>query len=160
MRRLAAVVVLVAMAAACSSGGGADGSDVAAISYERFDGTEASLGDYEGTPLVVNFFASWCAPCITEMPALEEVHQHYGDEVAFLGLAMNDTVEDAQELVDRTGVTWDLGRDPRGEIIRELGGIGMPTTVLVTAEGRVVETHTGQLTSGELTELIDAELLS
>jgi thiol-disulfide isomerase/thioredoxin len=157
VRRLL-IVALVGLAA-CSSGDGGR-SEVASISYERFDGTTASLGDYEGRPLVVNFFASWCAPCVTEMPALEEVHQKYGDEIAFLGLAMNDTVEDAQALVDRTGVTWDLGRDPRGEIIRELGGIGMPTTVLVTAEGEVVETHVGELSRKELTDLIEDELLA
>ena len=109
---------------------------------------------------MVNFFGSWCAPCTTEMPAFERVHEAYGDRVAFLGLAVNDTVEDALGIVEQTGVTWDLGRDPRGVLVEELGGIGMPTTVLVDGRGRLLEAHTGELSARELTELIEEHFFS
>jgi thiol-disulfide isomerase/thioredoxin len=129
------------------------------VTYETFEGETASLADYEGRPLVVNFWASWCGPCITEMPAFEQVHQQLGDEVAFLGLNVQDTVEDGQRFVDRMGVTWDLGRDPDGTLVQRLGGIGMPTTVLIDADGVVREINTGELDADELTSLIEEHLL-
>ena len=159
MRRLLAIVVVAVVA--CSGSGGDDGRDVSAISYRllRTEG-EASLGDYAGTPLVVNFFGTTCEPCLREMPALERVHQAYGDRVAFLGLNVQDTVEDALALVDQTGITWDLGRDPRGEIIRELDSIGMPTTVLIDPDSRLLELHLGELSEQELTDLLEDHFFS
>jgi thiol-disulfide isomerase/thioredoxin len=162
---LVAAIVGTGVFAACGgdddgSDDGADGDAASGATFERFDGEEVTLADYAGRPLVVNFFANWCPPCVTEMPAFEEVNQQYGDEVAFLGISVNESVEEAQALVDRTGVTYDLAREPQGNLVRELGGVGMPTTVLLTADGEVVEAHTGELSGDELTELIEAELLS
>src|SRR5213079_103304 len=61
-----------------------------------------------GVPTVINFFASTCTPCVSEMPALEKVHQKLGDKVQILGLAMRDDKEDALGIVRRTGVTYDV----------------------------------------------------
>jgi len=146
------------------AGSSAVGEPVVADAYETFaDGVSTGTSDlttYEGTPLVVNFFASWCVPCITEMPAFQQVHQQYGDEVAFVGLAVRDTLEEGQGIVDETGVTYDLGRDPRGDILTALGGLNLPTTVLVAADGTVTSVNTGELTVDELTQQIDQQLLS
>jgi thiol-disulfide isomerase/thioredoxin len=135
------------------------GQPVPDVSYETFDGDTARLADYEGRPLVVNFWASWCPPCITEMPAFEQVHQQLGDEVTFLGLDVQDTLEDGRRFAERTGVTWDLGRDPDGTLVRRLGGVGMPTTVLIDADGVVREINTGELDAEELTSLIEDHIL-
>jgi thiol-disulfide isomerase/thioredoxin len=136
------------------------GQPVIADTYPTFDGAEASLTDYEGTPLVVNFFASWCVPCVTEMPAFEQVHQSFGDQVAFVGLATRDQLEDSQGIVEDTGVTYDVGRDVRGDILTALGGVSLPTTVLVAADGTVTSVNSGELSGEELTTLIEDELLT
>ncbi|MGH9245529.1 MAG: TlpA family protein disulfide reductase [Acidimicrobiales bacterium] len=143
----------------------ANNDDVAAIgdpapdvTFERFDGTQGALADYRGMPLVLNFWASWCVPCITEMPEFEAVHRRLGDEVAFLGLNVQDTAEDGRAFADDSGVTWDLGRDPDGTILQRLGGAGMPTTVLIDAEGTIRHVETGDLSGDELESLIDEKL--
>ncbi len=158
-------VVLVLGTVACGQGdggeqGAADRETVPATVLETLDGDELRLTDYRGRPVVVNFFANWCTPCVTEMPAFEQVHRQLGDEVAFVGISVQETVEEARAIATRTGVTYDLAREPQGELIRALGGVGMPTTVLVDAEGGVVDTHTGELSAEELTEMIESELLS
>ncbi len=174
MRRVVALfVALVALAGACSSSGSdtdeqgrdgkgfdtpTDGDAVPDLSFERLDGSSATLRGYEGKPLVINFFGSWCEPCAREMPGFEALHRQYGDEITFLGLAVNDRVEDAQGLVDRTGVTYDLGLDPKSEILTALDGVAMPTTVLVSADGVVVGHHTGELKQGALETLIEERL--
>ena len=117
------------------------------------DGT-FTLADLAGRPAVVNFFASWCAPCVSEMPTIERVKQDVGDQMAFLGIAVNDRVEDALELVEETGVTWNLARDPHGDLTAALGPVGMPSTFLLNADGEIVEQHTGELDEDELRDLL------
>ncbi len=165
---VAVITVLALTATACGGEGDAStpgeaaegGPVVASTVLEALDGGELSLADYRGRPLVVNFFANWCAPCVIEMPEFEKVHQQLGDEVAFLGISVQETVEQARALVEQTGVTYDVAREPQGDLLRELGGVGMPTTVFIDAGGRVVDSHTGQLSAGELTELIESNLAS
>lgn len=127
-------------------------------SFTTFDGEEVALSSLRGTPTVVNFFASTCVPCITEMPAFEEVHQELGDEVAFLGLAVADRADDARALVERTGVTYRTAQDPDATVISALGGTVLPTTVLLNADGEVVATHAGELDADELRALLADEL--
>jgi peroxiredoxin len=92
------------------------------------------------------------------MPAIERVKQDVGTEVAFLGVAVNDRVEDALALIEETGITWHLARDPQGELTTELGAVGMPTTFLISPEGEIVEQHTGELDEDELRDLLRDEL--
>jgi thiol-disulfide isomerase/thioredoxin len=131
-----------------------DGPALADVELVDFDDQPVRLTDYAGRPLVVNLFASWCAPCVREMPAIEEVKQEVGGEVAFLGVATNDRVEDALALVEQTGITWDLARDPHGEAATSLGMVRMPTTFLVSPDGQLVAEHAGELEADELRDLL------
>lgn len=118
--------------------------------FSMLSGGMGSFADYRGTPLVVNFFASWCAPCVAEMPDFEAVHQELGGQVAFLGINLRDQVDDASRLVDTTGITYDVGRDPTGDLATALGVVNMPSTFFVSADGRVVEAHPGALSADDL----------
>jgi thiol-disulfide isomerase/thioredoxin len=169
MRRSLAIglTVVIALLGACTGDDDAapddrvevpDDADRTSVEFVGFDDQVVTLDDYHGRPLLVNLFASWCAPCVSEMPTIERVKQDVGDQVAFLGIAVNDRVEDAQALIDRTGITWDLARDPQGELTTELGAVGMPTTFLITPEGEIVEQHTGALEEDELRDLLRDKL--
>jgi cytochrome c biogenesis protein CcmG/thiol:disulfide interchange protein DsbE len=167
-RRGATLLVAgVLLAAACATGGTTTGEDTATspgttpvagaatvpdVEVEDFDGATVSLGDHTGTPLVVNFWASWCPPCIAEMPDLEAVHQLAGDRVRFLGVNTQDTPQRATELVADTGVTYDLVRDPDGELFRAFEVFGMPSTFYVAPDGTIVGRHTGLLTREALVD--------
>jgi thiol-disulfide isomerase/thioredoxin len=135
--------------------GEVDTGDVDDVVLEGLTGGEIALADYAGRPVVVNFFASFCAPCVQEMPAIEALKQEVGDGAVFVGVATNDDVDDALDLVDRTGVTWELARDPRGDFMNAVGGVVLPTTVVVDADGGVVWVRSGELDDGELRELRD-----
>ncbi|MDG2112957.1 MAG: TlpA disulfide reductase family protein [Actinomycetota bacterium] len=113
------------------------------VEYETLDGETTTLARYEGKPLILNFFASWCEPCVLEMPDFEAFHQDFADEYTVVGLAV-EGARPAREIVAETGVTYDTGLDQR-DIIVDMGGVGMPTTVFVSAEGVILDTHTGVL---------------
>jgi thiol-disulfide isomerase/thioredoxin len=121
-------------------------------------GDSMSLADLKGTPVVVNFFATWCVPCVKEMPGFEQVHQEIGDELAFVGIDLRDSESGARELVDKTGVTYTIGRDPSGSLFEAFDAVNMPSTFLIAADGTVVASHAGALTADELRDLIDKNL--
>ncbi len=126
--------------------------------FTTFDDEPVALSSLRGTPVLVNFFSSTCVPCITEMPDLEQVHKELGDQVTFLGLAMQDRPEDALALIDRTGVTYRTGQDKDASVITALGGTVLPTTVLIDADGQIVATHNGELDAADLRQLLADEL--
>ncbi len=168
-RSLIALVLGVALvAAACSSASESssdadspDGYPAPTASFVMFDGSTATLADYEGRPVVVNFWASWCPSCVAEMSAaLKPAQEQLGDQVAFLGLNLQDERERALRLVDETGVLFDLGEDRLGDVYLEFGGLGMPFTAFIDADGNVVEDHNGPFTAQQLVDLIEETLLS
>lgn len=126
------------------------GAEAPTTPFELLDGGSASLADHAGRPVVLNFFGSWCEPCVAEMPDLERAHQRLGDRVAFVGLAVNDPVEAARGIVTETGVSYQVGRDGDGSLLVGVGGITMPTTALVDAGGRVVDIVSGQISQAHL----------
>lgn len=160
---MGSILVLTATVVVTSADDRGDGepitlrsSGAADVRLDRFDGgAPVTLADLEGRPMVVNFFASWCGPCAREMPDFEEVHQQRGDEVRFVGVNIQDTPAAALELVQRTGVTYDVVRDTSAGLFRAFGGVSMPTTVFVTADGEITEVRGGALTVGALRERID-----
>lgn len=131
------------------------GRDVTSLAYELFEDGTRTLGHYRGRPLVVNFFAAWCPPCIAEMPEFQAVFEQLSGEVAFLGLSQDRTPAEALDLVTRTGVDYDIGWDPDLEVFSEIGGMAMPTTAFVTAEGGLAEVYSGVLNEQALLERID-----
>jgi cytochrome c biogenesis protein CcmG/thiol:disulfide interchange protein DsbE len=127
------------------------------LEFTRFPGGESDrLGAYEGRPLVINFFASWCTPCLAELPRFEQAYQTHGDEVQFLGLNLQDSPSSAAEVVRDTGLSYPIGVDPDGELFQALGGFGMPTTLFVAADGTVLERYTGELSGEELVAKLES----
>ena len=125
-------------------------TDVHALGFVTLDEQPAAFAGYAGCPLIVNFFASWCVPCVVEMPDFERFWNEYGAQVAVLGLAANDRLEDAIATVADRGVTYPTGLD-EGELFIDFGGLGMPTTVFVSPEGQILDTHSGLLTLNDIT---------
>jgi cytochrome c biogenesis protein CcmG, thiol:disulfide interchange protein DsbE len=134
------------------------GDAVPSDRVENLAGGKLSLTDYAGQPMVVNFFGSWCVPCRKEMPDLQRVHERYGDRVAFVGIAVNDTAKDARAFMTELGVTYDAGLDSGGNLYPAFGSAVMPTTALVSSDGHIVKVVAGALTAERLQQLIRDEL--
>ena len=129
------------------------------IAFTDVDDTTGTLRDLvDGTPTVVNFFASWCSPCIKEMPDFEAVAQSLDGRVQFFGLAVNDRPEDAQGIVEQTGITYDWSRDIRGDIANAAGIPSLPATVLIAPDGTIAGSHIGALDQAGLRKLIADDL--
>lgn len=120
----------------------------------RDESRTIELEQLRGHPVVLNFWASWCVPCRKELPAFQAVYGQMGDKVTFLGMNHQDSRDDAVALLRKTGVQYQSGFDPQGRIAQAFGLYGMPTTVFISADGRVLATRTGEMSERDLTEAI------
>lgn len=141
---------------------GASGEESCAlpdVALERLDGNGTlTVSELRGSPAVVNFWASWCEPCVDELPVLARAAADLGPRIAFLGVDVQDQIAKARELAADSGVRYPLVQDPRGEFYAAIGGVGMPTTLFVDGEGTVVYRHTGELSAARLAELLREHL--
>lgn len=112
---------------------------------------EVTLAAAPGKPTVVNFFAAWCVPCREELPALREAARA-NPGVAFIGVDHLDSRDDAIAMLDEFGIAYPAGYDPKGEVAAKFRLRGLPATVFIGADGRVVDVHQGALTAKELDE--------
>lgn len=118
--------------------------------FPLLDGGLGTFADFAGTPVVVNFFASWCEPCRAELPDFAAVRAELGDEVTFVGVNVRDSEDDARRLLEETGVDFVVARDPSGSLSEAFGVINMPSTFFLDAGGRIVSSRPGTLSADDL----------
>lgn len=133
-----------------------------AASFPDTDGRLQPLAQWRGRPLVVNFWATWCPPCVEEMPDLQAVRNAYLDRgIEIIGIGI-DSAGKIAEFRSRHRLTLPLLVAGAGgsELNRALGNSGgaLPYTVLIGADGHVRERHLGQVKPQQLRRWLDAEL--
>jgi thiol-disulfide isomerase/thioredoxin len=129
-------------------------SNLYAQSLNDLAGKPQSLGQWKGKPLLVNFWASWCAPCVQEMPELSELAaKDGGKHFNVIGIGI-DSPANLNEFVKKTKVAYPLyvGGMSGTDLSRELGNThgGLPFTVLIGPDGQVRKTYLGRLKFDQL----------
>ncbi len=117
---------------------------------------QLTLTDFRGRPLVLNFWASWCYACQTEMPLLESAYRSARGAVQFIGVDTDDTRRAAAAFLARTHVSYVSLFMPRpGPVSNAYQLVGLPITVFISAGGRVLGRHVGQLNAPTLRVALD-----
>ena len=123
------------------------------------EGTAHKLSDFQGKPVVLNFWASWCGPCKMEMPDFDEKYQDYGDQVHFLMVNLTDggqeTVETASGFVAQEGYAFPVYFDTDRSGAIAYGVNAVPVTYFIDAEGYFVTYQPGMLSADALQSGID-----
>jgi len=167
MRPLISVAVVAVVAAgalwgvvfrAGGSGDPLDPSRFNTLTFTKEDGSEGTLAGFEGQPLVLNFFASWCAPCRAEMPDIQATFEQAQGKVDFVGVNADLTEDAWRSFVAESRVSYPTVFQPDNNIFSALGLIGMPSTVLINPDGTVAYLHSGIIDAEELKGLIDEHL--
>jgi cytochrome c biogenesis protein CcmG/thiol:disulfide interchange protein DsbE len=115
-----------------------------------------SVGEHRGSWVLVNFWASWCAPCRDESPALQRFSERNPDDLVVLGINTQDLSDDATGFVDEFGLTYTMLRDPdsASPLSDDYGATGLPESFLVDPDGRLAAICRGPINGGELDEVI------
>ena len=117
--------------------------------------SKLALDAYRGQPLLVNFFASWCAPCRAEAPALE----HLSNQISIIGIAYKDRPQDTLQFLEQYGNPFvAIGRDDDGRAGMAWGVYGVPETYLIDPSGQIKWRHAGPLTRDVITTQLLAKL--
>jgi thiol-disulfide isomerase/thioredoxin len=111
-----------------------------------------SLSQYQGKPLIVNFWASWCDVCESETPLLASWYKQEHGQIALLGLDENDATSKALAFAHAKGVTYTLGFDPQMNVAGAYNIDGLPQTYFLNARHRIVEHVLGAMTKADLAE--------
>jgi cytochrome c biogenesis protein CcmG/thiol:disulfide interchange protein DsbE len=120
-----------------------------------------SLADFKGKPVVLNFWATWCAPCKEELPLLEKTWQQeqaQGKDVVFLGVDFQEAGSDAANFVQQYGISYQILLDTDGAATLKYGITGLPQTVFINRQGVVVSKVPGELTARTLVSGLQAIL--
>ncbi len=137
---------------------GAEGAAVEAFAQAAADG-RVGLEELRGTPVVLNFWASWCEPCREEAPLLQTAWEGTGgDGVLVLGLDTQDARPDARAFVEEFGLSYPNVREPGGDVSRRFGMTGLPETFFISAEGDVVAHARGAVDAAQLEQGIAAAI--
>jgi cytochrome c biogenesis protein CcmG/thiol:disulfide interchange protein DsbE len=128
-----------------------------ATAGRTLDGGSVDIDDFRGRWVMVNFFASWCTPCISEHPELKafaEEHQGKGDAV-LIGVTFDNKPADARAFFAKRGGAWPVIDDPENSIAVSYGMAQVPETFVVAPNGTVVQRFAGEVTREDLDDVID-----
>lgn len=122
-------------------------------------GEEVKLSDFFDKPVVLNFWASWCGPCKSEMPHFEDAYQKYGEDINFVIVNLTDgareTVENASDFIEEQGYTFPLYFDTNTEGAMTYGTYSIPVTYFIGADGVPVAQANGALDAATLQKGLD-----
>jgi cytochrome c biogenesis protein CcmG/thiol:disulfide interchange protein DsbE len=148
------VAAIIAVSLLTSSSSAAPPAPAApAFSVAALGGAgQVSLSQYQGKPVIVNFWASWCGPCQQETPLLASWYKQEHGQIALVGLDENDTTAKALAFARAKAVSYRLGFDPLTTVTGPYGVDALPQTFFLNAKHRIVEHVLGALTKADLTQ--------
>ena len=116
------------------------------------EGDSITLASLRGAPVLLNVWATWCAPCRQEIPELQAVHEEYGPRgLRVIGVTVDSrsALPDVHAFVEELGMTYDVWWDPGQGAINAFEAVGVPLTVLIGSEGRILWRHLGVVRPGD-----------
>lgn len=129
------------------------GSPAPDFELSALSGDTVRLSDYAGRPVILNFWATWCAPCRLEMPELQRAQDEFeATENGPIVLAINegDSAEQVGEFFDEVGLTMPALLDAEGDVGSTYGAFFLPTTIIIAPDGTVAAVHRGMISRDQL----------
>jgi thiol-disulfide isomerase/thioredoxin len=128
------------------------------FSLSDLDGNPRSITEWAGQPMLINFWATWCAPCLREMPLLQKLQDQRGDQLQVIGIAV-DRMPAVQSFLAEAGVSYPVlvGQQDAMDAAELFGPefLALPFSIFIGADGAVLGLRPGELDPDELRELID-----
>ncbi len=133
------------------------GNKAADFAVVDYDGKEIKLSDFQGQPILLNFWASWCPFCLEEMPLMAKVQEEFGDQYVTLAINRAERLDRARQYSDQVGVTGRmlLVLDTDDSVYRQFGYFAMPVSMFLDKDGVIREIKQGPLQEQELRDKLN-----
>jgi thiol-disulfide isomerase/thioredoxin len=131
------------------------GHPAPAFTLDSPEGETLTLSELKGRPVILNFWATWCAPCRAEIPALEAASQKIGERGVILGVNVGEDPAQVARFAAELGMTYSIVLDPEAEVSRLYRVRALPTTYFIDARGVITDIYTGPLNEPLLQTRID-----
>lgn len=131
------VTLIIVVSQSVSAQSLAPGSSLPSASILNLDGERVSLSSFKGKPLLINFWATWCAPCVAEMPELQALFEENSDELTVVAIAVEDQKSDVLALKNSLGLTFPILLDPGADFSRRFNVDGFPESFIADKEGKL-----------------------
>lgn len=120
---------------------------------EDIEGEHVKLSDFKGQVTILNYFATWCGPCVDEAPELEAFDQEYGKDFKLLIIDLGETRDRVKKFIDKHKTTSTYLFDFKQEVSKKYGVIGQPETFIIDKNGIIREHYKGPIKKDELYEM-------
>lgn len=113
------------------------------FSAELNNGDTFKLSEHKGEVILLNFWATWCPPCVGEMPAFEKLYKEYGDKVQIIAVNSQEEQAVVDEFIKEKGYTFPIAYDMSGKVGKTYQIVNLPYTLVIGKDGRIEKTFTG-----------------
>ena len=119
------------------------GNEYRDFTGELVSGGDFKLSDYEGKVILLNFWATWCGPCVGEMPAFPRLIEKYGNELVLAAVNCGEDADTVSEFLNNNGYTFNVLLDTEYDISNLYPTDGIPYTLIIDREGKISKIHLG-----------------
>ncbi len=157
---LALTMLLAGCVPSSESGGINEGELAPDFELQSLDGEAVSLSDFRGQPVLLNFWATWCGPCVGEMPLLQEIHEEWEAKgLALLAVNVGDTSTQVKDFMQSYNLSMPVLLDTRRSVSGRYSIIGIPTTFFIDKDGIIQEKVVGAFPDKESIERYLEEII-
>ena len=128
------------------------------ITVTAMDGTEVKLSSLRGKTVFVNFWATWCGPCMQEMPEMNKIYPDYKDKIEFFAVSIDDSRSDYEKYAGESGFAYPMYWGDKNAIVKAYGLQGIPASYIVDKYGTITKSHIGGLNETALRPFLDSRL--
>jgi len=113
------------------------------FNVKLLSGDAVKLSDFRGKVVFINFWATWCEPCVSEMPDMQELFEMFPDDLVVLAVNRSEKKDKVENFIAQNGYTFNIGLDENGEIQEKYPTQGIPYTIIINPEGLITEIRLG-----------------
>lgn len=122
---------------------------------ELLSGEKVKLSDYLGKPVFLNFWATWCGPCVGEMPYIEKIKNEYGDKLVVLAINSGDYKEDVKTFINKKGYSFNVGIDEKGTVLTIYDSMYIPLSIFIDENGIIQVRKVGALSEENMKTIVE-----
>ncbi|MCI1821661.1 MAG: TlpA family protein disulfide reductase [Megasphaera sp.] len=125
------------------------------LQLKTLDGKSISLKQlYQDKPVYLNFWASWCPPCVQEMPHIQRLQKQYGSKIHFVAVTVDENSSDAADFIQKNSITMPIYTGDLKAITQEYGVSAIPVSIIIDTNGKILAKRVGGMDEQELKEFL------